>query len=131
MLGDFAVTGSGFGSFRDVFPAYLPAGEYKRWNRMHNDYLEVALEGGLVAAVLLAWLIWNYWRRVLRGLRGRSGTADYAHLGLVLGLLALSVHALFDFNHQIPANALLFTTMAAVALAPFERRQAAAAGEDR
>jgi len=38
----------------------------------------------------------------------------------VLGLLALSVHAFFDFNHQIPANALLFTTMAAIAVARAE-----------
>jgi O-antigen ligase len=121
MAGDFAVTGSGFGSFRDVFPAYLPAGEYKRWNRVHNDYLEVTLEGGAIAAVLLAWLIWSYWRRVTSGLLRRTDShRDFARIGLVLGLLALSVHALFDFNHQIPANALLFTTMAAIAVARAE-----------
>ena len=39
MMKDYVVTGSGFGSFRDVFPAYLPAGEYKRWYRVHNDFL--------------------------------------------------------------------------------------------
>ena len=30
---------------------------------------------------------------------------------------ALSVHAILDFNHQIPANALLFVTLAAMAVA--------------
>jgi O-antigen ligase len=121
MIKDFAVTGSGFGSFRDVFPAYLPAGEFKRWYRAHNDYLEVVLEGGAVAAVLLVWLVWGYWRRALRAvLRGNRGRPDLATAGLVLGLLALSVHAFFDFNHQVPANALLFTTLAAIAIAPGE-----------
>jgi len=121
MMKDYVVTGSGFGSFRDVFPAYLPPGEFKRWNRAHNDYLEVTLEGGAVTVVLLAWLIFGYWRRALGvALRKRKGPRDLATIGLVLGLIALSVHAFFDFNHQVPANALLFTTLAAIAIAPNE-----------
>ena len=128
MMKDYAVTGSGFGSFRDVFPAYLPSGEFKRWNRAHNDYLEVVLEGGAVTAFLLAWLICSYWRRALgAALRRPRGPRDYATIGLVLGLMALSVHAFFDFNHQVPANALLFTTLAAIAIAPSE--DGAAAGD--
>jgi O-antigen ligase len=121
MIKDYAVTGSGFGSFKDVFPAYLPAGEYMHWYRAHNDYLQVVLEGGAVAALLVVWLIWNYWRRALGALkRTPHGSRDYAAVGLVLGLIALSFHAFFDFNHQIPANALLFTTLAAIAIAPRE-----------
>jgi O-antigen ligase len=118
MMKDYAVAGSGFGSFRDVFPAYLPPGEYMRWYRVHNDYLEVVLEGGLVGALLVIWLAWNYWRRVLGVMRlAPRASRDYASIGLVLGLIALSVHAFFDFNHQVPANALLFTTLAALAIA--------------
>ena len=121
MIKDYAVTGSGFGSFQDVFPAYLPSGEYMRWYRAHNDYLQVVLEGGAIAALLVVWLIWNYWRRALGALkRTPHGSRDYAAIGLVLGLIALSVHAFFDFNHQVPANALLFTTLAAIAIAPRE-----------
>ena len=41
---------------------------------------------------------------------------------LLLGLLALAVHALFDFNHQIPAYALLFVTIAAMAVSRVEAR---------
>ncbi len=117
MMRDYAVTGSGFGSFRDVFPAYLPPGELMRWYRVHNDYLEVVLEGGFVAGLLVLWLTWNYWIRVLGGVGRASCSHDYATIGLVLGLIALSVHAFFDFNHQVPANALLFTTLAAIAVA--------------
>jgi hypothetical protein len=53
-------------------------------------------------------------------LRKRRGPRDLATIGLVLGLISLSVHAFFDFNHQVPANALLFTTLAAIAIAPNE-----------
>jgi hypothetical protein len=39
-----------------------------------------------------------------------SGTA----LGAAGGMFALFVHSLFDFNFQIPSNALLFLVLASV-----------------
>ena len=122
MARDYPVTGVGFGALPDAFGAYLPAGESKRWEHMHNDYLEVALEGGAVALALLPWLAWGFWRRAWSGAGiGLAGGSNPAAVGLLLGLLALSVHAFLDFNHQIPANALLFTTAGAVAVARGER----------
>jgi tetratricopeptide (TPR) repeat protein len=121
MVADYPLTGSGFGSFRDVFPEYMPTGEYARWEKLHSDYYEVLVEGGIIAALLLLWLVWNFWSRALRKAAWRSGGMPNPEgVGLLLGLGALSVHAAFDFNHQIPANALLFTTMAAVAVARAE-----------
>jgi O-antigen ligase len=121
MLGDYPWTGSGFGSFRDVFPHYTPAGDHERWVQLHNDYLEVLVEGGVIAGVLLVWLVWGLARRIFssRVLRGPDGI-DPEGLGLTLGLVALALHATFDFNHQIPANALLFTTLAAIAVARYD-----------
>jgi O-antigen ligase len=123
MFSDFRIVGSGFGSFRDVFPHYMPTGEFARWAQLHNDYLEVLVEGGAIAAVLVLWLIVAYWRRALRGTSRPAGAGvDPEALGLLLGLAALSIHAVVDFNHQIPANALMFTTLAAVAVARGEHR---------
>jgi len=117
MARDFALTGVGFGATGDAFGRYLPAGEAKRWEHMHNDYLELALEGGAVAVLLAVWLALGYWRRALSGLVDVSThRLDPAVLGLLLGLAAMSVHALFDFNHQIPADALLFAVAAAIAV---------------
>jgi hypothetical protein len=47
-------------------------------------------------------------------------------LGLTLGLIALAVHETVDFNLQIPANALLFVVLAAIAVAPLTREGNAA-----
>jgi O-antigen ligase len=122
MAADFPVSGVGFGSLPDAFGRYLPAGEAKRWEHLHNDYLEVAVEGGVIAAVLSVWLLVGFWRRAATGLGTRSAEApDPAAVGLLLGLAALSIHAAVDFNHQIPADALLFTTAAAIAVARGER----------
>ncbi|HKQ61453.1 MAG TPA: O-antigen ligase family protein, partial [Candidatus Polarisedimenticolaceae bacterium] len=127
MLADYPLTGCGFGAFADVFPRYMPAGEPKRWGQLHNDYLQLLVEGGAVSGLLLLALLVPFWARVgrlalRRGPRGRSLEA----VGLVLGIASLSVHALWDFNHQIPANALLFVALAAIAVAKAERDPGAA-----
>jgi O-antigen ligase len=115
MLRDFPVFGTGFGTFRFVFPSYVPAGEISTWLQVHNDYLEVLLEGGVVAGFLLLWLVAAYSRRVLAD-GPTSLAANSSRLGMLLGLLSLAIHAFVEFNHQIPANALLFVVVAALAL---------------
>jgi O-antigen ligase len=115
MLRDFPILGTGFGTFRFVFPSYVPAGEVSTWLQVHNDYLEVLLEGGAVAGVLLIWLVAAYARRALPGGRSRLA-ADPSRLGALLGVTSLAIHAFVEFNHQIPANALLFVVVAAIAL---------------
>ncbi|ANM29051.1 hypothetical protein ABI59_04765 [Acidobacteria bacterium Mor1] len=115
IFADYPVTGSGFGTFRELFPAYVPPGSFKIWNQVHNDYLELLIEGGVVAGaltlILLALFGWRAIRAVRDGERMRI-----ERLGLALGILCLAIHAVGDFNHQIPANALLFVTLCAALL---------------
>ncbi len=119
MGNDFWLTGSGFGAFADVIPGYLPRGENERWMQLHNDYLEVYLAGGVVAIVLLGWLLAMFGSRVWRAVAsaGRSERL-LSRLGLALGLVCLAVHEMVDFNLQIPANALLFVAACAMSVAP-------------
>jgi O-antigen ligase len=114
MIRDFPVTGAGFGAFREMFQRYLPAGAAKRWGHAHNDYLELLLDGGVIAVLLVVWLIWGYASRVLRRLRSRSGGLSVTRLGLAIGVASLAAHALIDFNHQIPANALVWISCCAL-----------------
>ena len=115
MFGDFPVTGLGFGAFRELFPRYMPSGAAKFLYEAHNDYLEVMVEGGIVATILLLWLAWGFWSRVPAAVRSSSSNRiSTSRLGLALGVASLTVHAFIDFNHQIPANALLFVTACAM-----------------
>jgi O-antigen ligase len=97
-----------------MFQRYLPAGAAKRWGHAHNDYLELLLDGGAIAALLVAWLIWGYASRVVRRLRSRSGGLSVTRLGLAIGVASLAAHAVVDFNHQIPANALVWVSCCAL-----------------
>jgi len=116
MLADFPVSGSGYGTFREVFPRYTPPGARARFAQAHNDYLEILLEGGLVGFALLLWLIGAFGLQVRSRFRRVGSTRRLLLYGLLAGIGALALHAFFDFNHQIPANALLFVTMCALLL---------------
>ena len=119
---DYPWTGSGFGALGDVLPAYLPRGESGYWSQLHNDYLELYVAGGAVAAVLVAWLTVTFGWRVWRVARSEAVSGRLlAMLGPILGLVALAVHESVDFNLQVPANALLFVVMAAMCVSPLAR----------
>jgi multisubunit Na+/H+ antiporter MnhB subunit len=118
IVADYPVTGVGFGAFPEVFPRYMSKGEYSFWAQLHNDWLEVVVDGGVIAALLLLWLCYGFWSRALRRVRpARGHRVDMETLGLVLGVLSLTVHAVLDFNHQIPATALMFVTAGALTVA--------------
>ena len=119
---DFTTAGTGFGAVGDVLPAYLPRGEAGDWESLHNDYLEIYVAGGAIAALLAAWLAATYASRVWRVARADAARGRFLpSLGLVLGLVALAVHESVDFNLQIPANALLFVVIAAMGVSPLAR----------
>ncbi|HEC84027.1 MAG TPA: O-antigen ligase family protein [Thioploca sp.] len=50
---DYFLTGSGLGSYYTTFPRYQGADVKGFWNHAHNDYLEFAVETGIIGALLL------------------------------------------------------------------------------
>lgn len=118
---DYPWTGSGFGAFSEVFPAYLSRGESGFWDKAHNDYLELYLAGGVVAVLFASWLAVGFVVRAVRVVRLAAGSGRLSSLGRALGLAALAAHEAVEFNLQIPANALLFAVVAAMSVSPLMR----------
>ena len=104
------ITGSGAGTFRWQFPAVrAPELGSSFYQHAHNDWLEMVVDVGVPGAAMLALALTLAFWRILGGLRQRH---DRAARGLLAGCLvacgAFVVHALVDFNFNIPANAVIF-----------------------
>ncbi|HSA96202.1 MAG TPA: O-antigen ligase family protein, partial [Acidobacteriota bacterium] len=113
MIRDFPVTGTGKGTYVNAYEMYEKVDDNLKLSFAHNDYLEFAAENGVagagalvVAGLGLAVWLAAMWRR------RRSSFAKGIGLGALLGFVAILIHGFTDFNLQIPANAIYFTTLA-------------------
>lgn len=84
----------------------------------HNDYLQLASEGGLLVGVpaLIALLVVG--RQIACRLREdeADSRAHWTRVGAVAGLVAIALQESVDFSLQIPGNAVLFALLCAIAL---------------
>jgi O-antigen ligase len=112
---DFLPFGSGLGTFADVFPRYQAERLVGFIDHAHNDYAEAFLElgvAGVAVVVLFAAAYLLRWRELARGRLSRS--LGFLQIAAGLGMLAMIVHGMFDFNFHIPANAICFSFLAGV-----------------
>ena len=124
MWHDHVWFGGGPGHYNYRWPAYRPATVQLQPDRAHNDYLNTLADWGvvgltLVASALIALSVGvaKTWRHVRRAENdfGKNRSNKFAFvLGASLGLFALLIHSIVDFNMQIPANALLAITLMAL-----------------
>lgn len=111
------LTGTGAGTFYTAFPEHrtsdMGPGFYVN---THNDYLEFGSEFGLIGSiplgiVMLASLgagLFTLYKRKNKLLRGIA-------FGSAMSIIAMMIHATVDFNLQMPANALTFIVVLALA----------------
>ena len=115
-IGDFKWLGTGLGVYDWAAVHYQTAFLSNRYEHAHNDYLEFAAEIGIPAAVLLFAGLWALVVRAVRtAVRARHRSAGVLAAGSAGALAAILLHAITDFNLQIPANALLFCWVAGTA----------------
>lgn len=119
IIEDNALTGTGVGSYRWVFPIYKDErfGGYF-YEHAHNDYLEVLSEQGIVGFFLLVAGTVLLLARIARAFaQRRDSLARGALFASIAGCISLMVHGLVDFNLQIPANATYFFVLLAMGAA--------------
>ncbi len=125
------VLGAGLGSFSLMYTQYDTRNGLLRVEQVHNDYLQVLTDTGIIGGVL--GLLFIYW--LLRQGLARRETRDTYRRGVSTGALAgcfgVLVHSFFDFTLHTPSNALLFLTLAALATIGPEVEKAATAGGKR
>jgi O-antigen ligase len=116
MLWHRPVLGWGFGNFSVAYPAFRSFYTDLTVNAAHNDFVETAAETGLIGFALMVWWIVRLYRTALWRIRSwQSDRAASTALAALVGCSGLLAHSLMDFNLQVPANAALFFSLAAIA----------------
>lgn len=110
--------GAGFGNFEAAFPAYRLSelGSHGIWDRAHSTPLELAVELGVPAAILIIstglWYVYCLFNGSLRRRRDRYIPIVGASVA-ALGLL----HSCVDFSLQIPGYGIFFAAVTGCGLA--------------
>jgi O-antigen ligase len=113
---DFKWMGTGLGTYDWAALHYQTSFLSNGYEHAHNDYLEFAAEIGIPAAALLFAGLWALVVRAARtAIRSNRRSAAILAAGSAGALAAILLHAVTDFNLQIPANALLFCWVAGTA----------------
>jgi len=118
MIKDYPLLGSGVGTYgyqsleyqaeffaqgqnRDIYPHGFAV-------QAHNEYLQLWSELGIIGLLLFLWLIFNYYRNILIQFRKMKEKEKTITIGLVGGVTAVLIDALFGFPLQLAASISLF-----------------------
>ncbi|MDA8391040.1 MAG: O-antigen ligase family protein [Gammaproteobacteria bacterium] len=100
--------GVGLGAFFLAYPPYRLPGDTSAGFYVHNDYLQIAIEAGLIGLFLLIGVLVAATATFVRGYARQSAQAVRLEAaGLFAGLLAVAVHSLVDFNLYVMPITLL------------------------
>jgi O-antigen ligase len=117
----------GLGAFQTAYPIYSLSDGSLRVSQAHNDYLQVIADAGVFGGLLAVWFLASVLLSIGRGIVSRDQFRRGLAIGSGAGIVGILVHSAFDFNLQIPSNALLFLVL--VALADFAGRKTADSSE--
>ena len=114
----YPVFGCGLGGYETAFSRFKISGALVTDDYVHNDYLQLLAELGLVGFVIGAALAFSVVRMALRrAVKSSDPEARYFAVACAGALSAIALHSLADFNLYIPANAMLLAWIAGMAVA--------------
>jgi O-antigen ligase len=113
---DFILTGAGFNAYQRVVRFYPSPELDEPYEAAHNDYLQLAAEGGLLVGLpifaTIAFFVSELRQRLRRSWADQAG---WIRIGAVVGLCLIALQETVEFSLQIPGNAALFVVLAATA----------------
>lgn len=114
------VVGVGLGAYRVAITRHHDASGEWIPPAAHNEYLEIAAGGGLIAVFLITWFAAGVIRAAWSKLKLPSAFQRSTTAGALVGLFGVTVHNLVDFGLRSPVNALLFGCLIAIAIVDAE-----------
>lgn len=121
MFANKPILGWGMGTFPVVYPQFRTFYTDKFTNHAHNDHLQFLIETGTLGFAAVLWFVFTLYRAALRKLTDWDSDLNGAvALAAMIACSGIVVHSFLDSNLQVPANAALFYTLAAIATAHTE-----------
>jgi len=119
MIKDHPILGSGLGTFKynslNYQAKFFDQEENRRLypygiaDKVHNEYLQLGAEIGILGLGIFLWLIISYFRcglRILKKLKDKYKQGIV--IGLMGGIVAVLIDAIFGFPLHLPATIVLF-----------------------
>jgi O-antigen ligase len=116
MIRDYWRVGTGVGGYERAMMIYQPAPHETYFNHAHDEYLQLAAEGGLALMLPAVVAIVAGIGSIRRRLSSDRTPIYWVRAGAASGLAAAAVQSLWETGLRRPANTLLFAVLAAVAM---------------
>lgn len=123
IIGDYPATGTGFGTYINIYPRYRTISGDAIADHAHNDYIELLSNGGVIAFLILLWFILTVlYKSFKTSGKRRELYSIYIFLGCIAGIISLLMHSTTDFNLHIGANGLYFVFLFGLAVSAANTR---------
>jgi len=113
---DFPLFGTGLNTYGVSTLFYQTVLPDRHVNEAHNDYLQIAAEGGLLVGIPVLCCIVVFCQALRRRFLQDAGSIWWIRTGAVIGLLAIAAQSVVEFSLQLPGNAVLFCVLCGIAL---------------
>lgn len=116
MVRDFWLTGVGLGSYQTAMTVYQTSMRGVFFNHAHNQYLQLAAEGGLLLVVPAGLAAIAFAHAAIQRVRTDLSPIGSLRVGALAGLVAVAVQSVWECGLNAPANGVLLAVAAAVVL---------------
>jgi O-antigen ligase len=121
VIRDFWLTGVGLGGYEAAMTVFQQSSRDVFFNHAHNQYLQLAAEGGLLVSLPAAVAVVAFGRAARAALRADRSPMWHVRAGAVTGVAAVAVQSVWESGLITPANAVLVAVAAALAIFRPER----------
>ena len=112
---DFWPLGAGAGAYQAVMVHYQTMSRFFHISHADNEFLQILAEGGLLLGVPVAMAIVAGGMLIAQRLRDDRTAIFWLRAGAAAGMLALAAQNMVEMTLRVPANAVLFAILAAIA----------------
>lgn len=98
MIKDHPIFGVGPERIDDEFPKYYNGPDLGFYGHLHNNFIQIAAERGLICLVAFLWFFLELYRSLLRQLKNTDEDAQWVSLGALAALTGFMVAGLYEFN---------------------------------